>query len=121
MNLLKRLRHIAEKLDQPRQYGKTTLLAKAAKEIDAVLLVATSDEATHIQRTHGITSKMVDLNLENLSGPFLIDNHAVVRLFKRAADKIEDLEKEIRYLRAYGNKDCIAQAEQAMKENTLNE
>lgn len=98
MNLKSRLRHLAEKLGEPRQYGKTTLLAKAAKEIDAVLLVYKPDEATHIQRHHNIVSKTVDINLTDLAGPFLIDNHAVSRMFIRAADQIDTLETEVKRL-----------------------
>lgn len=36
-----------------------------------------------------------------------------------AADRIEQLEREIRYLRHYGNKDCTAMADAAMENNEL--
>ena len=34
-------------------------------------------------------------------------------------DHIEELKREIRYLRTYGNKDCTAMADAAMKKNEL--
>lgn len=94
MNLMKRLRHLSEKLDSHRAYGKTTMLVKAAKEIDAVLLVASTEEANRLFRTYKVVAKSMDINTDGLLGPFLIDNHAVSRMFTRAADKIEALEEE---------------------------
>lgn len=94
MNLLKRLKHLAEKLDSNRAYGKTTMLVKAAKELDAVFIVASNNEVTYLQRKFQVAAKNMDTNMDGMAGPFLIDNHAVSRMFERAADKIEDLEKQ---------------------------
>jgi len=100
MNIAKRLRHLSEKLDGNRAYGKTTMLAKAAQELGAILLVASTGEATHLQRKfRGLTSKTFEINLEGFTGPFMIDNHAASVMFLKAADKIDALELEVQQLR----------------------
>ncbi len=38
---------------------------------------------------------------------------------KAMQDKVDKLEREIRYLRCYGNKDCTAMADEAMELGTL--
>ena len=95
MNLKNRLLHLAHKLDEDRQTGKTTMLAKAAKETNGILLAHNFDFAKHLERNYGIVSKSVEINLEGFFGPFFIDNHAVSRLFHSAASKIETLEARL--------------------------
>ena len=98
MNLKKRLRHIADVLNLPRAYGKTTLLAKITKELDGVLLVHNTDESTRLRRLK-VTAQSIDTNLDGLSGPFFLDNQAASRLLIRAAEKIEAQEVEIELLK----------------------
>lgn len=98
MNLKKRLRHIADVLNLPRAYGKTTLLSKITKELDGVLLVHNTDEVTRLRRLN-VTAKSMDTNLDGLSGPFFLDNQAASRLLVRAAEKIEAQDIEIEYLK----------------------
>jgi hypothetical protein len=98
MNLKKRLRHIADIINNPRAYGKTSLLSKITKELDGVLIVHNTDEVTRLRRL-GVTAKSMDTNFDGLSGPFFIDNQAVMRLLTRAAEKIEALEVEIEFLK----------------------
>jgi hypothetical protein len=99
MNLKKRLLHIAQKLDESRQYGKTTLLAKITKELGGILLVHNFDEARLLERKHDIVVKSIDVGLDGLTGPFFLDNHGASVLLTRAANKIEALEKEIEELK----------------------
>lgn len=95
MNLKTRLRHLADKLSNPRAYGKTTMLAKITQELGGILLTHNTDEATRVQRAYrGLVAKSMDINLDGFSGPFFLDNQAAFRLLNRAADKIEQLEKE---------------------------
>lgn len=49
-----------------------------------------------------------------------LDDHADTgKALLESKKRISALEKEVRYLRTYGNKDCTAQADEAMKNNTL--
>jgi hypothetical protein len=93
MNLRTRLQTIAHALSADRMTGKTTLLCRAAKELDAVVLAATFDQVNHLQRNHGVVAKSIDTNLQGLNGPFFIDHYATSKLLIRAADHIETLEK----------------------------
>jgi hypothetical protein len=43
----------------------------------------------------------------------------IVRELNRMADRINKLEREVEALRLYGNKDCTAQADEALKEVKL--
>jgi len=95
MNLKKRLTHIAHKLDQDVKSGKTTMLAKVVKDTQGILLTDSTEEASRLQRTHGITAKSIDINLDGFSGPFFLDSHAAYKLLTRAVSKIETLEKEL--------------------------
>ena len=45
--------------------------------------------------------------------------HAAARLLRRQHAEIERLREEVRVLRLYGNKDCTAMADEAMKEAAL--
>lgn len=98
MNLKDRLNHIAHMLGASRRYGKTTLIAKACKDVDGILLCASHDQARAIRREHEVHTESIDKNLQGLRGPFFIDHFAVERLLQRASDKIENLEEEIRGL-----------------------
>lgn len=91
MNLKNRLRHLAQKLDASRAYGKTTLLTKVAKELNAVFIVHNNDDVRRLSQP-SLTVKSMDMNMEGFFGPFIMDHHAVSRMFNRAADKIESLE-----------------------------
>lgn len=93
MNLRTRLQMVARVLSYDRMTGKTTLICRAAKELDGVVLAATFDQVNLLQRNHGVVSKSIDTNLDGLSGPFFIDHYAASRLLTRAADHIETLEK----------------------------
>lgn len=95
MNLKNRLIHLAQKLDEDRQTGKTTMLAKAAKETNGILLAHDFDYAKKLERQFGIVAKSVELNLEGFFGPFFIDNHANAKMFHSAANKIEKLEMRL--------------------------
>lgn len=94
MNLKSRLRHLAEVSEKDRRLGRTSEIARIARENSGVVLAADFEQARNIQRAHGVTSKSVDVNLEGLMGPFFFDHHATERLLKRAADRIEELESE---------------------------
>lgn len=94
MNLKKRLRHIASLSDGFRGIGRTTYNAKLAKENGGVVIAATFDQAKYIERTHGVATKSMEMNLEGYSGPFFVDHNAMDILLRKAADKIEKLEKD---------------------------
>lgn len=95
MNLKSRLRHLADKSGQVRQYGKTTLIAKACADLQGVMVAASHDHARDLQRKYGIVSKSIDLNLDDHNGPIFFDHYAIEKLLYRSADKIEALEKEL--------------------------
>lgn len=94
MNLKDRLEHLAIASGDPRQYGKTTLLCKVAKELDAVVIAANFDHVNHLQRTHKVVAKSIDTNMQGLKGPFLFDHFAIETLLFRAANHIDKVEKE---------------------------
>ena len=98
MNLKKRLLHIGERLESSRRYGKTTVMAKACKDLDGVYLCATVPEANKIEREFSVSTASIDTNLEGYRGPFFIDHHAAANLMFRAANKIAELEKRIKAL-----------------------
>lgn len=92
MNIKKRLLHLANLSAKDRQTGRTTLTARAAKEVGGIVLARTHDEAKFIERTHNVTARSMEINLDGYSGPFFIDHHAVESLLVSAATKIENLE-----------------------------
>ena len=94
MNLRKRLEHIAHMLGSARRYGKTTVTAKACKELDGVLLCASHEHATRVKREHGVTTASIDKELNGIRGPFFIDHYALERLLHRASNKIKELEHQ---------------------------
>lgn len=95
MNLKERLLHLSHVSGIDRMMGRTTLIAKAAKELGGMVIAHTHEDAKRIERTHGVTARSMDLNLFGFSGPMFFDHHAVERLFVRAANRIHDLEQEI--------------------------
>jgi hypothetical protein len=95
MNVAKRLRHLAEISGKDRRLGKTTLIAKAAKELDGILLTNSFSQATLFEENFGVVSKCVYQNLDLYNGPFFFDHCAVELLLLQAAKKIEDVEKEL--------------------------
>lgn len=103
MNIKNRLRHISHAVNLGRRYGKTTLIARAAKELDGIVLSANFREAKRIEHAHQVTSKSYETNLSGLNGPFFIDHDALSQLLEKAALKIEALEKEIEDLGGRSN------------------
>lgn len=99
MNIKKRLRHLAEYTGRERQFGRTTLLARLVKETNGVLLTHNTDFATQLQRKFGITAKSMEVNLEGLTGPFFFDHFALETMLLKAANKIEELERQIEELK----------------------
>lgn len=96
MNLKERLIHLAHVSGIDRQMGRTTLIARAAKEIGGMIIARDFNSAQYIEREHGVTARSMDLNLMGFSGPVLFDHYAVEQMFLRAAHKIGDLEIEIK-------------------------
>jgi hypothetical protein len=107
MNLKKRLQHLADMSSRDRRTGRTTLIMKVAKDMNALVLAANHEHALHLQRNHGVNAKSIDTNLEGLMGPFIFDHYAVERLLQRAADKIESLEKEIEEMKEQARDDAF--------------
>jgi hypothetical protein len=94
VNLKERLRHLAFTSANDRRFGRTTLVAKLVKEADGVMLAHNHDYARDLQRKFGVTAKSIDLNLQGINGPFFFDHFAIETLLLRAANKIEEVEKE---------------------------
>jgi len=92
MNLKGRLRMIAHKLSEDRRVGYTTMTAKIAKELGAVMLCFNFDDARRVEKSYDVPTKSIDVNLEGVRGPVVIDHFAVTTLLQRAANKIEELE-----------------------------
>jgi hypothetical protein len=74
--------------------------------------------------THIVLHRMPPLNGFSIKTPelkFLSDirPRGIVRELNRMADRINKLEREVEALRLYGNKDCTAQADEALKEVKL--
>lgn len=95
MNLKGRLDHIAHLLGSTRRYGKTTLAARACKELDGVYLCANYAQAKLVKREHGVHAESIEKNLSGFRGPFFIDHFAVENLLCRAAQKLDDSDKKI--------------------------
>lgn len=94
MNIKERLRHLATLSTKDRQTGRTSAICRIAKEIYGIVLAADFKQAKMLERQFGVTAKSIDINLDGYSGPFIMDHYAVERMFIRAADKIEELERE---------------------------
>lgn len=99
MNIKKRLQHISIALNSARQYGKTTVMAKATKELGGILLCANFDDAKRIKHAHNVETKSYETNLDGINGPFFIDNYAISLLLESAVRKIDSLEKELEKLK----------------------
>lgn len=117
MNIKARLEHIAHLLIKDRAMGQTTMIAKAAKETGGMVLARTHDHAKQIERSHGVTSRSMEVNLEGYSGPFYLDHYATSGLLMKAADKIGLLEETLKAERAEKERmsDELAQAQEALK------
>lgn len=98
MNIKNRLRHIAEASAHGRRLGKTTVIAKAAKELDGLLLGANHKHALDLKHDHGIEARSMEMNLHGFRGPFFLDHYALETLLFKAANKIETLEEKIKEL-----------------------
>ena len=99
MKLSKRLRHLADKLtNEDRGMGKTSLIAKAAKDLNGVILCHNFEFAKTVGHEHDVVAKSIEVNLDtkDLMGPYFIDHHAVAVLFEKAANRIEELEAQIK-------------------------
>lgn len=94
MNLKSRLQHIAFKSMKDRMMGRTTLIARAAKELGGIVLAHNFSGAKQIEHAHAVTARSMEINLDGFSGPFFLDHHATDIMLLRAADKIEELEKQ---------------------------
>lgn len=94
MNLKKRLRHLADKAMATKDYGKSETLIKACKDLDGTWIAASPEAANHTQKTHDVISLNIERNLEGVRGPFFFDHKAIAKMFRRAADKIEQLEEQ---------------------------
>ena len=92
MNIKNRLRHLADLSAKDRGMGRTTLSARAAKEIGGIVIANSHSEARQITKSHGVLAKSYEMNLEGYSGPFILDHHTVETLLRKAANKIESLE-----------------------------
>ena len=94
MNLRQRLIHLADKSEADRDTGRTTLLAKATKELNGLLIAENFGMATFLQRKYGVASRAMELNLDGYSGPIFFDHHAIESILRKAANKISELELE---------------------------
>lgn len=97
MNIKKRLRHLSKISAKDRATGRTTLTARAAKEINATVIARNMQSIKYIE-SHGVVAKSMETNLEGLIGPFLFDHSAVEGLLEMAANKIQALEDRINEL-----------------------
>lgn len=95
MNLAARLIHLAHVSGVDRMLGRTTLIAKAAKELGGMVIAHNHAHAQQIERQHGVPARSMDINLFGFNGPFFFDHYAIEKILLRAAHKIHDLEQEI--------------------------
>lgn len=95
MNVVKRLRHLAGKSSSDRQLGKSTLIAKAAKELNGIFLVHDFKLTKIFEKSYGVVTRCAFENLEGYNGPFFFDHLVVETLFLQAASKIESAEQEL--------------------------
>lgn len=108
MNIKNRLRHLAQISAKDRATGRTTMNARAAKELDGIVLANSHSEARYIAKQHGVVAKSIEMNLEGFAGPFFFDHHTVETLLTKAANKIEALERR--------NRTIIAKLEGVLKD-----
>jgi len=75
--------------------GKTTVTCKAAKEINAAVLVRNHREAKRIKALFGIEAYPYNAELQGKQGPFLVDPDAVACYAMEKRNEIEKLYNEI--------------------------
>lgn len=78
-----------------RRMGKTTAICKAAKEIDATVLVRTAREAERVNAEFGVKARAYQAGLFGKQGPFLVDTDVVSIYAMQKADQIETLQKKL--------------------------
>jgi hypothetical protein len=61
----------------PVRSGKTTAICKAAKEINATVLVHSVGEARRVEMEHDVKARSINEEIRGSRGPYLIDTHAV--------------------------------------------
>jgi hypothetical protein len=108
MNIKNRLRHLAQLSAKDRATGRSTMTARAAKELDGIVIANTHSEARQIAKTHGVAAKSYEMNLDGFMGPFFFDHHAIETLLTKAANKIEALERR--------NRTIISKLEDVLRE-----
>jgi hypothetical protein len=82
-----------------RQSGKTTAMAKAAKEIGAILLCHNDQEAKRVAKEFGCKTKAITARLRGLDSPFLVDTHAVGQYAYEMERRVQALESRCINLR----------------------
>lgn len=97
MNIRDRLIHLAHKVSlNDRQTGRTTLLAKACKDMNGVYICHNFEFAKKVKHDHtGLVTKSMEVNLDGLMGPFIMDHAAVGEMFLKAASSISQKEMKI--------------------------
>jgi hypothetical protein len=75
--------------------GKTYQVAQACSNIGATMICANEQEAKRVAETYGIKTMSLHKNFEGMTGPFLIDNHAVSSLLWAAETEISSLKKRV--------------------------
>lgn len=76
-----------------RQLGKTTLLAKAAKELGGVFVCHNKVQARQVSKEHQVRTMTLDDEPRGLQGPVIFDHYALEFMLFKAGSTIEDLER----------------------------
>jgi len=106
MNLLKRLRHLANLNNIDRASNtedtKRVSIINTAKNNGGLYITTSIKEAQYLERHFGFPVRAYDVNLDGYAGPFYFDPCVVEDLLHKAANKIELLEKQLKDLQTTG-------------------
>jgi hypothetical protein len=115
MNFLKRLRHLANLNEIDRQSNtedtKRVSIINTAKNNGGLYITTSIKEAAYLERHFGFPVRSYEVNLDGYAGPFYIDPNVVEDMFKKAANKIELLEKQLKDLQTLGYSATISAEE----------
>lgn len=78
--------------------GKTTAICKAAKEIDALVITHSAQEAKRLKKEFGVRAISFDSEMRGRSGPILVDTHAVSAIAWEFEKKLKQKNDHIKRL-----------------------
>lgn len=81
-----------------RRSGKTTAICKAAKEIGAIVICHSKQEANRVAREHQVKTVHLNSEIRGMTEPFLIDTYAYVETLSSFHTQLEQLQEQLKRL-----------------------